>query len=96
MNDKIPDFMKNALLRNCNNQVDEFNQVVNQLQQYSLCTILVIPKKYEERVVNELELLNNDFNTPVAYQIEEAEDGNVTVALFNFGVMQKEAIIEDL
>ena len=85
MNDKIPDFVKIALLRNCNNQVDEFNQVVNQLQQYSLCTVLVIPKKYEERVVNELELLNNDFNTPVAYQIEEAKDGNVTVALFNFG-----------
>lgn len=96
MDDKLPDFMKDALLRNCNNQILDFNQVVNHLSQYSVCTVLIVPKKYEERIVNELELLNDDFNTPVAYEIKDAEDDQITVALINFGVIQKETILERL
>lgn len=96
MVDGMPDFMKEVLLRGCNNQIDEFNTVCNHLSQYSVCTILLVPKKYEERIVNELELLNTDFNTPIAYDINEAEDDNIGVTLFNMGVIQKEAILKSL
>ena len=94
MNDKIPPIMKEVLLRNCNNQINEFNTVVNHLSQYSVCTCLIVPKKYRERIVNELELLKTDFNTPIAYEIKDFENDQINVALFNLGVIQKESILE--
>lgn len=88
-----PNMIKRALLRGCNNTIDEFLESIKNLQQYSPCIVLIVPKKYEERIINELELLNNDFNTPIPYQIGEGQDDFITVSLMNMGVMQKEAIL---
>lgn len=96
MDNKVPNFLLETMLKNCNNLINDFDCVVSQLQHYSLCNVLIIPKKYEDNVINELELFNNDFNTPIAYEVKDVEGGNVSVTLYNVGVAHKESIIEFL
>lgn len=95
--DEMPNFLLNVLLRQCNNQIDELHAALAHINQYVVCFNCVVPKEHKQRVINELELLNNDFNTPLAYQIEDINDPNAEdfclISLFNTGAVQKQAVL---
>lgn len=80
------------ILKDCNNKITEFNNVCNYIQQYSQATVFLIPTKYIETITNELDPLPH-----IIYELRDSNDPEVkTLTLFNFGVMQRENILEEL
>lgn len=96
----MPDFIMEALFRGLNSQVEDLTLAIQHLSSYFMCIQLVIPLKYKERVINELEMLNDTLDNPIAYKIEEdkvgEEVGMFVLSIFNLGVMQKEVFLDQL
>ena len=38
------------MLKDCNNKIDEFNEVCNYISQYSQANVFLIPAKYIEKI----------------------------------------------
>lgn len=80
------------ILKDCNKKINEFNEVCNYISQFSQANVFLIPAKYIERITNELD--------PLPYIIYEIGDSNdpkmKTLNLINFGVIQRENILEEL
>lgn len=98
MIDKLPDFFLETVFKSCNKQIDELHDALSQITQYVSCFNLIVPSIYKERVVNELELLNNDFDTPIAYELQEDPNNPdfCMVMIFNIGAMNKQAFLEGM
>ena len=89
--------LQEMMLNDCNNKIDNFNEISNYLTQYSTATVYLIPKKYLKTVTNELDNLINTYHTPVVYEVNPADDDDyITLTLFNFGVMQRENLLKEL
>lgn len=89
--------LKEMLLKGCNNQIHDFNEICNWLSQYSQANVFLIPIKYQETITNELNTLIEQNHIPIIYEFQDAPDPNIVMlTLFNFGVMQRESIINEM
>lgn len=80
------------MLKVCNRKIDEFNEVCNYLSQFSQANVFLIPAKYIERITNELNALPY-----IIYEIGVSTDPEIkTLRLINFGVIQRENILEEM
>ena len=92
----MEDKMLKIMLKDCNRKVNEFNEICNYLSQYSLANCFIIPKKYEKTIIAELEDLIKKTPVPLLYETQEAGNDNITLTIFNYGVMQRENILKDM
>ena len=80
------------MLKDCNNKIDEFNEVCNYISQYSQANVFLIPAKYIERITNELDELPY-----IIYETGDSNDPEMkTLSLINFGVIQRENVLKEL
>ena len=80
------------ILKDCNKKIDEFNEVCNYISQFSQANVFLIPAKYIETITNELDPLPH-----IIYELGESNDPEMkTLNLINFGVIQRENILEEL
>ncbi len=94
LDERIKEMM---MLKDCNNKINNFNEISNYLTHYSTATVYIIPKKYKKTIINELDQFINTYGIPTTYEINLADDDeNITLTLFNFGVMQREHILKEL
>ena len=84
------------ILRDCNNKIKKLNEIQEYLTQYSMAITFLIPEKYKETIINELDTLIETHNTPIIYKIEPTTEGNFILNLFNYGVMQRERLLDEM
>ena len=89
-------YMK-MVLHDCNNKITEFNEICNYISQYSQANMFLIPAKYQETIINELNTLNEKHHIPLVYETSETGDPDtIYLTIFNFGVIHRENVLKEL